>query len=89
MAQKLRRRKQTALRMLPAYQRFCPHQFCAMQVDLGLVIQYELIVLQSVPDTLEKFVLVTGIPVQRGIVNMEAILARLLGHVHGLIGVPE
>jgi hypothetical protein len=47
MAQEFRRGKQAALGMPPADQGFGTDQFFRAQVDLGLVVQFKLVVFQS------------------------------------------
>ena len=84
--QKLCGPQQPALRVLPADQRFGTQHLAAAQVDLGLVVQHQLLPFQRGAHGFQVLVVVAQVAVVRGIEHMEAVLATQLGLVHGLIG---
>ena len=89
VAKKFRRREQAAFWMPPADKSLGTNQCFRAQVNLGLVVQLKLAMLQPVMDAFHEFVLVTSMLLQRRIVNVESILARLLGYIHGLVSVAQ
>ena len=73
--------------MLPADQRLDADRPASAHVHLGLVVQHELPLLESGADLLQAVALALGSRVVRQVEKVVAVLACLLGQVHGLVRV--
>ena len=87
--QEFRRRQHAAFRMLPADQGFGTKYGAGAHIDLGLVIQNELILLEGLRDTVQAAIVGPGLLVLFRVEDVITVLAGLLGLVHGLIGVAQ
>ena len=87
--QELDRGQQPKLRVLPANQRLHPHHAPAAHVDLGLVVEDELVLLQRLANALQALVASTHDAILSCIEEMVAVLAQQLGLVHGLVGLAQ
>ena len=72
--------------MVPAYQRLGAGQATRFHRHLGLVVELEFPAGQAMADLLQELVVGPCALVAVRIEQVVAVLARLLGHVHGLVG---
>jgi hypothetical protein len=87
--QKSRRGQQTPLRMLPADQGLCTDHLAGAHVDLGLVVQDKLVRCQRLVQARHFLALRFDGRVAFHIEQVVAVLARLFGLVHGLVGMAD
>ncbi len=81
--------EQAALRVLPADQRLDPDHGPAAHIDLGLVIEHELLLLQRQRNLSNLGVAAAQAPVVLGVEQVVAVFAALLGLEHGLVGLAQ
>ena len=75
--------------MLPAQQRLGADQPAAPKVHHRLIVKDELICLHAFVDTCQVIVATARVPILNGIEDQIAVLARLLGPIHHLVGVTK
>ena len=75
--------------MPPADQGFGADYLAGAHVDLGLVEQLEFLLLECLRDALQAFVMRLRQPVFFRVEQVVAVFSRLLGLIHGLVGVPQ
>ena len=75
--------------VLPADQGLCADHLAGAQIDLGLVVQHQLVLGQGLTDALQAFMVAAHMAILLGIKDMAAVLAQQLGLVHGLIGLAQ
>jgi len=86
LGQKTVRHQQAANRMLPPDQRLQADHHPGLQVDLGLVVKQKLSPLEALADGLAAGVQGFEFSVVADVEKVAAILAGLLGQIHGLVG---
>ena len=75
--------------MLPADQGLGTDDPAASHIDLGLVMQDELLLFQRQADAFHAFVAAPDAAVLCRIEEVQTVLARQLGLVHGLVGLAQ
>ncbi|MNU91309.1 hypothetical protein D3C71_811920 [compost metagenome] len=80
------RRQQTQLRVLPTQQRFGADDALLGAIELGLVMQHQLTALHRLAQVLQQAQLAIGIDLHRRGEERIAVPAKLLGVVHGHVG---
>ena len=80
------RRQDTTLRVLPPDQGLGTDECTRAHVDLGLVIQHELLQVEGIADLFEALAMALGCRIMGQVEQMPAVAPRLLGKVHGLVG---
>src|SRR5882757_9788438 len=85
----LHRRDPPPLLMMPAHQGFDPHDAPAGEHHLGLVVHFQLVLLQREPQLVLQFDAVGGLPGHGGGVELEAVAAVALDTVHRGVGVAQ
>ena len=81
-------RQQPTFRMLPADQCFGADDVARAHIDLRLVVEDELLRRQRAPDVFQAFVMAAQAAILLGVEDVEAVLARELGLIHRLVGLP-
>jgi hypothetical protein len=82
-------RQQTAFGMSPTDQGLGADHCAAAHVDLGLIVQLELLLLQRLPNALATFPMAARTPIAFHVVEGVASASSLFGGVHGLVRVAQ